>query len=147
MLMENVHMMNILTCQSLNGNDSKNTEKDMIRINCTLYKFLRENMRTGISNMEDMHEMILWNLTCMFRAPMTTVLIQITSFFKSGKSLKVEVFWQKLAHNYMKTYSQFRWGNYTSASEFRFWIGGQNLADRLILSAKMKNFRKISIEK
>ena len=48
--------------------------------------------------MEDIHEMMLWNLTCMFRVPMTTVLIQITSFFKSGKSPKVEVLWQKLAH-------------------------------------------------
>ena len=125
----------------------QNPTKHMIRINCTLYEFLRENMRTGISNMEDIHEMMLWNLTCMFRVPMTTVLIQITSFFKSGKCLKVDAFWQKLAHNYIKTYSQFRWGNYTSASEFRFRIGGQNLADRLISSAKMKNFRKISIEK
>jgi len=33
---------------------------------------------------------------------MTTVLIQITSFFKSGKSPKLDAFWQKLAHNYMK---------------------------------------------
>ena len=42
----------------------------------------------------------------------------------------------------MKTYSQFRLGNYTSASEFRFCIGGKNPADRLILSAKMKIFEK-----
>ena len=130
----------------------------MIRINCTLYEFQRENMRTGIFNMEDIHEMILWNLTCvflvsmttvfrvphkvtlyeflrknmragisnmkviqemmfwnltcMFGVPMTTMLIQITSFFKCGKSFKVESFWQKLDHNYMKAYSQFRWGNY-----------------------------------
>ena len=121
--------------------------KDMIRINFTLYEFLRENIRTGISNMEDIHEMMLWKLTFMFGVPMTTVLIQITSFFKSGKSPKLDAFWQKLAHNYMKTHSQVRWGKYTSASEFRFWIWGQILADRLILSAKMKNFRKISIEK
>ena len=114
----------------------------MICINCTLYEFLRENMWTGISNMEDIHEMMLWNLICMFRVPMTTVLIQITSFFKSGKSFKVDAFWQKLAHNYMKIYSQFRWCKYTSASEFRFWIEGQNLADRLILSAKLKIFEK-----
>ena len=118
----------------------------MIRINCTLYEFLRENMRTGISNMEDIHEMMLWSLTCMFRVPMTTVLIQITSFFKSEKSIKVDAFWQKFVHEYMKTYSQFRLGNYTSACEFRFWIGCQNLANRLIISAKMKNFRKISIK-
>ena len=42
----------------------------------------------------------------------------------------------------MKTYFQFRWGTYTSASEFRFWIGGQNLADQLILSAKIKKIEK-----
>ena len=100
----------------------------MIRINCTLYEFLRENMRTGISNMEDIHEMMLWSSTCIFRIPMTTVLIQITSFFKSGKSLKVAAVSQKLAHHYIKTASQLTWGNNTSASEFGFWIGGQNLA-------------------
>ena len=79
----------------------KNYQKDMIRMNCTLYEFLKENMRIGISNMEDIHEMMLWNLTCMFHVLMTTVLIQIKSFFKSGKSLKVDAFWQKLIHNYM----------------------------------------------
>ena len=121
--------------------------KDMIRINFTLYEFLRENIRTGISNMEDIHGIVLWKLTFMFVVFMTTVLIQITSFFKSGKSPKVDAFWQKLAHNYMKTHSQFRWGKYTSDSEFRFWIGDKIHANRLILSAKMKNFRKISIEK
>jgi len=47
----------------------------------------------GSSLMEDIHEMMLWNLTCMFRVDMTTVLIQITSFFKSGKCLKVDAFW------------------------------------------------------
>ena len=34
-------------------------QKDMVRINCTLYEFLSENMRTGISNMEYIHEMML----------------------------------------------------------------------------------------
>ena len=76
----------------------------MIRTNCTLYKFLQENMRTGISNTEDICEMMLWNLTCVFRVPMTTVLIQITSFLNPGKSLKVDAFQQKLAHNYIKIY-------------------------------------------
>ena len=32
--------------------------KDMIRINFTLYEFPRENIQTGISNMEDIHEMM-----------------------------------------------------------------------------------------
>ena len=64
----------------------------MIRINCMLYKILQENMWTEISNMEDICEMILWNLTCVFRVPTTIVLIQITSFFKPGKSVKVDVF-------------------------------------------------------
>lgn len=34
----------------------------MICINCTLYEFLRENMSTGISNMKNIHERMLWNL-------------------------------------------------------------------------------------
>ena len=33
--------------------------KDMIRINCALYEFPRENMRAGISNMKDIQEMML----------------------------------------------------------------------------------------
>ena len=49
-------------------------------------------MRTKISNMEDIREILLWNLTCAFHARMNIVLIQITSFFKDGKSLKVDVF-------------------------------------------------------
>ena len=52
----------------------------MIRINFTLYEFLRENIRTGISNMEDIHEMMLWKLSFMLGVHMTTVMIQITSF-------------------------------------------------------------------
>ena len=42
---------------------------------------------------------------------------------------------------------QFRWGNYTSASEFRFWIEGQNLVDRLILLVKMKKKSEKSASK
>ena len=42
----------------------------------------------------------------------------------------------------MKTYRKFRGGNYTGATEYRFWIGIQNLENHLILSAKMKFFRK-----
>ena len=38
-------------------------------------KFIRENMQAGISNMEDIYELIIWNDTCAFRARMTTVLI------------------------------------------------------------------------
>ena len=67
-------------------------EKDMIRINYTVNKILRVNMRTGISNMEDILEMMLQSGTCMFRAPMTTLLIQISSFFKCVKRLKVDAF-------------------------------------------------------
>ena len=32
------------------------SSKDMIRMNFTLYEFLRQNMRIGISNMEDTNE-------------------------------------------------------------------------------------------
>ena len=67
--------------------------------------------------------------------------------FKSGKRLKVYVFWQKLANDYIKIWSWFRWGDYTSASEFIIWIRVQNLADRLILSAKMKNLEKSTLKR
>ena len=33
-----------------------------------------------------------------------------------------------------------------AATEFRFWIGVQNFADRMILSAKMKKSQKVSIK-
>ena len=81
--------------------DSKCTEKekDMIHINCTLHEFLMENIGTGIFNMEDIYEMMLWNITCMFCVPITTVLIQITLFFKSERILKFYAFWKKLAHD------------------------------------------------
>ena len=42
--------------------------------------------------MEDIHEMMLSSVTCVFRSLMTTVLIQITSFSKCAKSLKVDAF-------------------------------------------------------
>ena len=126
---------------------NKNCIKDMIRINCTSHPFQKQNMRTEISNMRNIHEIMLLSGAYVFCDPMITVLIQKTSFFKCVKSLKVDAFWQKLADNYMKNYSQFRWRNSRRATEFRFWIGCQNLADRLILSAKVKNFRKSSIKK
>ena len=69
------------------------------------------------------------------------------SLFRRVKSLKLNVFWRKLADDDMKICSQFRCGNVTWATKFRFWIGCQNLADRLILSDRMKKIRKISIEK
>ena len=47
----------------------KKSIKDMIHINFTLYEFLRGNIRTGISNMEDIHEIMLWKLTFIFGVP------------------------------------------------------------------------------
>ena len=46
--------------------------------NGALHKFLKENMQAGISNMEDNHELIVWNNTYAFRVRMTIVLIQKT---------------------------------------------------------------------
>ena len=71
---------------------SKNCIKDMIRINCTLHPFQKQNMRTEISNMRDIHEIMLLSGAYVFCDPMITVLIQKTSFFKCVKSLKVDAF-------------------------------------------------------
>ena len=56
----------------------------------------------GISNMKDIQEMMLWNWTCVFRVPMTTVLIQITSFLKFINRLKVDASWRKLDSKSMR---------------------------------------------
>ena len=66
--------------------------KGMIHIRLTLNEFIWENMQAGISNMEDIHKIMLKSKTCVFRVRMTTVLIQITSFLKCAKSLKVDAF-------------------------------------------------------
>ena len=49
--------------------------------NWTLFQFLRENMQAGISNMEDIHELIIWNDIYAFHVHMTTVLIEKTPLF------------------------------------------------------------------
>ena len=116
--------------------------------NWMLHEFLKEIMQAGISNMEDIHKLMLWNKTCVFHVHKTIVLIQKTSFFKCAQKLEVHAFWQKLRKNLTKAYLQFRWGISQAATEFRFWIGAQNFEDRLILSAKMKKKnRKINIKK
>ena len=122
-------------------------KKDMIHIKFTLHEFIGENMQAGISNMEDIHELMLWSDIFVFRVHKTTVLIQKASFFKCAQRLEVHAFWQKLRKNLTKSYLQFRWGISQAATEFRFWIGAQNFADRLILSAKMKKSQKICIKK
>ena len=71
---------------------SKNCIKDMIRINCTLHPLQKQNMQTEISNMRDIHEIMLLSGAYVFCDPMITVLIQKTSFFKCVKSLKVDAF-------------------------------------------------------
>ena len=76
--------------------------------NWTLHKFLRENMQAGISNIEDIHELIIWNDTCVFGVRMTTVLIQKTPLFGCVQRLEVHAFWQKLCENVTKLYLQFR---------------------------------------
>ena len=80
----------------------------MIRINYTLHQFLRENMRTGISNMKDIRKLMLGNFTYMFRVPMTVVLIQISSFCKSTQRLKVYTYRHELLHKCTKAHSEFR---------------------------------------
>ena len=86
-------------------------EKNFQRIwstwNWTLHKFLRENMQAGISNMEDIHELIIWNDTYAFRVHMTTVLIGKTPLFGCVQRLEVHAFWQKLCENVTKSYLQF----------------------------------------
>ena len=74
------------------SDDMNDTLKDIIRINGTLHQFLKENMQFGIFNMEDIHKMMLCFGTCVFHVPMTTVLIQKTSFFKSGKKVKLDMY-------------------------------------------------------
>ena len=46
--------------------------------------------------MEDIHEMMLQNGTWVSNVPMTTVLIQMVSFLKGAKSLKVDTFLQNI---------------------------------------------------
>lgn len=114
----------------------------MIRINYTLHQFLRKNTRAGISNMEDSHEMMLWSWTCVFRDPMTIVLMHIISLLKGAKTLKVDAFLQKSTDNFMKTYPWFRWDYSESTTELGFWNRNQNLADRTIYRPKWKHFEK-----
>jgi hypothetical protein len=76
--------------------------------NWTLHKFLSENMQAGISSMEDIHELIIWNDTYAFRVHMTTVLIEKTPLFGCVQRLEVHAFWQKLCENVTKSYLQFR---------------------------------------
>ena len=99
-------------------------------------------MQAGISNMEDIHELIIWNDTYAFRVHMTTVLIEKTPLFGCVQRLEVHAFWQKLCENVTKSYLQFRLGISERATEFRFWIGSQDFANRLILSAKLKKVEK-----
>ena len=110
--------------------------------NWTLHKFLRENMQAGISNMEDIHELIIWNGTYAFRVHMTTVLIEKTSLFGCVQRLEVHAFWQKLCENVTKSCLHFRWGISEHADEFRFWIGSQDFANRLIYRPKWKKVEK-----
>ena len=132
------------TCHRI---ENQKCKKDMIHIKLTLHEFIGENMQAGISNMEDIHELMLWSDIFVFRVHKTTVLIQKASFFKCAQRLEVHAFWQKLRKNLTKSYLHFIWGISQAATEFRFWIGAQNFADRLILSAKMKKSQKISIKK
>ena len=74
--------------------------------NWTLHKFLRENMQAGISNIEDINELIVWNETCVFRVRMTTVLIQKTPLCRCVQRLEVHAFWQKLCGDVTKSYLQ-----------------------------------------
>ena len=125
--------------------------KDYERIwstwNWTLHKFPRENMQAGISNMKDIHELIIWNDTCAFRVRMTTVLIQKTPLFSCVERLEVQAFWKKLCENVTKSYLQFRWAISETTTEFKFWIRSQNFANRLILSAKMKKVKKVRTQR
>ena len=73
--------------------------------NWTWHKFLRENMQAGISNMEDIRELMLWSEICVFRVHKTTVLIPV---FKCVQRLKVHALWQKLRENLTKSYLQFK---------------------------------------
>ena len=89
---------------------SKNLKRQRIwsTWNWSLHKFLRENMQAGISNMEDIHELIIWNDTYAFCVHMTTVLIEKTSLFGCVQRLEVHAFGQKLCENVTKSYLQFR---------------------------------------
>ena len=49
-------------------------------------------MQPGISNMEDIHELIIWNDTYEFRVHMTTVLIEKTPLFGCVQRLEVHAF-------------------------------------------------------
>ena len=105
-------------------------------------KYANRNFQYGRYSRNDVMKLNLY-VSCShhYCADPNNIIFQVCKKAHSWGVLK------KLAHNYIKIYSQFRWGKYTSASEFRILLGGQNLAHRLILSAKMENFRKISIKK
>ena len=70
--------------------------------NWTLYNFLRENMQAGISNMENIHELMFWNKTCVFRVYKTTVLIQKTSIFNVCTKARISCILTKFAWKYHK---------------------------------------------
>ena len=76
--------------------------------NWTLHKFLRKNMQAGISNMEDIHELNIWNDTYAFRVHMTTVLIEKTPLLGCVQRLEVHAFWQKLCEKVTKSHLKFR---------------------------------------
>ena len=49
-------------------------------------------MQAGISNMEDIHELIIGNDTCAFHVYMTTVLIEKTPLLGCVQRLEVHAF-------------------------------------------------------
>ena len=75
----------------------------MIHIKLTLHEFIGENMQAGISNMEDIHDLMLWSDIFGFRVHKTTVLIQKASFFKCAQRIEVHAFWKsrlKISQNH-----------------------------------------------
>ena len=55
--------------------------------------------------MEDILEMRLQSGTCVFHVPISTVVIQITTFSECAQSLKVDAFRQNLADNQIENFS------------------------------------------
>ena len=86
----------------------KNAQRIWSTWNWTLHKFLSENMQAVISNMEDIHELIIWNDTYAFRVHMTTVLIERTPLFGCLQRPEFHAFWQKMCKNVTRSYLQFR---------------------------------------
>ena len=83
--------------------DNKTAQRIWSTWNWTWHKVLRENMQAGNSNMEDIHELIIWNDTYAFRVHMTIVLIEkhhYSSVYRGSKFMHFDKSCAKISQNH-----------------------------------------------